>query len=190
MALEIEVKLLVPDLAPIRSVLCDLQARELGTVLETNHILDSADGSLRRRGSGLRVRVAQPTAGGPAESRLTFKGPILPGSAKRRQEIEVGVDDPRQTLSILSALGYVPILIYAKRRQSFVVDDCRIELDEVPFLGSFIEIEGPDESAIAQVQTRLGLADLAHQRATYVKRLLDYCARTGTDPLGVDFPAG
>ncbi|MFQ5490113.1 MAG: class IV adenylate cyclase [Phycisphaerae bacterium] len=188
MALEIEVKLPVPDLDAVRATLSELGARDLGAVTESNHILDSADGSLRRQGSALRVRVNRPMDGGATQALLTFKGPLLPSQAKRREEIEVAVGDSRHTLSLLLALGYLPILIYAKRRHSCALDDCRVELDEVPFIGRFVEIEGPDESAIAGVQRRLGLEQVPHCPATYVKSLLDHCARAGVDPLKIDFP--
>jgi hypothetical protein len=40
-------------------------------------------------------------------------------------------------------------------------------LDELPLLGCFVEIEGPDDKAIAAVQTDLGLADSAHIVESY-----------------------
>jgi adenylate cyclase class IV len=35
-------------------------------------------------------------------------------------------------------------------------------LDQLPLLGDFVEIEGPDEEKIATAQEKLGLSDLSH----------------------------
>jgi hypothetical protein len=40
-------------------------------------------------------------------------------------------------------------------------------LDELPLLGSFVEIEGPDAESIANVQKKLGMSDLPHIVESY-----------------------
>ncbi len=40
-------------------------------------------------------------------------------------------------------------------------------MDELPLLGSFLEIEGPDDKKIADVQKNLGLANLPHITESY-----------------------
>ncbi len=171
MAVEIEAKLPVPSLDPVRRALADQSATPLGRVLEKNHIFDSADGRLRAAGSALRLRVATPAEGGAPTTVLTFKGPVEPGRLKRRQEVEVAVSDAGLALELLAAVGFVESLVYTKRRESYRLGDCRIELDEVPDLGCFVEIEGPDESAISRVQDLIGLAGVAHQPRSYVAML-------------------
>ena len=42
--------------------------------------------------------------------------------------------------------------------------DC---LDDLPGLGSFVEIEGPDDKSITDAQRNLGLADLPHILESY-----------------------
>ena len=186
--LEIEAKLPVPSLEPVRRALAEASAAPLGRVLETNHILDSADGHLGRAGSALRLRVNQPIEGGPAATILTYKGPVQAGKVKRRPEIEVQISDPARALELLAALSFVEVMVYRKRRESHRLADCRVELDEVPFLGCFVEVEGPDEAAISQVQERLGLSAVPHQPKSYVALLRDHCRRTGCDPRRIDFP--
>ena len=66
---------------------------------------------------------------------------------------------------------------YQKRRESWRLDDCRIELDEPPHIGLFVEIEGPDPSAISAVADRLGLAGAVHEKASYVRMLVAYCSQ-------------
>ncbi|MCH7886073.1 MAG: CYTH domain-containing protein, partial [Planctomycetes bacterium] len=74
MAVETEAKFRVESHDPIRQRLRAAGARSLGTVLETNLILDRPDGSLRRQGCGLRLRTSQPLEGETARTTLTFKG--------------------------------------------------------------------------------------------------------------------
>jgi len=40
-------------------------------------------------------------------------------------------------------------------------------LDELPLLGGFVEIEGPDGGKIADVQKELGLGNLRHIQDSY-----------------------
>jgi len=45
--------------------------------------------------------------------------------------------------------------------------DCEVALDQLPLIGDFVEIEGPDEAKIATVQKSLGLTDLPHITESY-----------------------
>ncbi|MCH7813995.1 MAG: class IV adenylate cyclase, partial [Planctomycetes bacterium] len=146
MATEIEAKLRVDSHDEVRSALQRHGAVALGQVLETNHILDNADGRLRSQGGALRLRINAPVGGGAAGAVLTFKGPVEPGRLKRRRELETGLDDPATTLELLAVLGFVEVMVYAKRRDSYRLGNCRVELDEVPLLGCFVEIEGAAET--------------------------------------------
>jgi len=180
MATEIEAKLRVTSHDPVRAALAEIGAEPVGSVLETNHILDGADGSLHARGAALRVRASRPLGGGPERVTLTYKGAVEPGRLKRRQEIEVGVAAAAELLELLQHLGYVQVLEFEKRRDSFRLGGCRVELDRLPRLGCFVEIEGPDEEAVRQAQLRVGLGHLAHIPASYVSLLIDHGERTGS----------
>lgn len=187
MPLEIEAKLQVDSHEAVRRSLGEHGAVALGRVLETNHILDRADGKLRAAGAALRVRTSEPVNEGSSGAALTFKGPIQQSGFKRRQEIEVQVSDVRSMLDLLGALGFVEVMVYCKRRESYRLERCRVELDEVPLLGQFVEIEGPDERSIEGIQTRLGLGDLAHIAESYIGLLVAQCERTGRNWRRIDF---
>ena len=58
--------------------------------------------------------------------------------------------------SILAAMGFEKSLIVRKRRSSYRLGRCRVELDEVPLLGKFIEVEGPSTAAVERAM-HLGL---------------------------------
>lgn len=177
--LEIEAKFRVESHKLVRERLVAVGAERIGTVLESNEILDSADGSLRNRGCGVRVRATIDEQTGHRIATMTFKGPVRPGPFKSREEQEIAVSDADTAINILQGLGFVRMLWFQKRRESWRLDNCRVELDEPPHVGLFVEIEGPDEAAISAVANKLGLAGAVHEKASYVRMLLDYCSGNG-----------
>lgn len=179
MSTETEVKLRVKTHDPVRKRLQQAGAEPLGCVVETNRIFDRPDGSLRGVGCGLRVRSTVAEDGGGREATLTFKGPVKPGEFKSREELETSVEDGETTTDILKGLGFEVILTYQKRRESWQFRDCRIELDEPPHVGLFIEIEGQSEDAIRSVRDELGLGSASLERASYVRMLVAYCKEKG-----------
>jgi adenylate cyclase class 2 len=189
MSLETEAKLRVDSHEPVRARLRALGATLIESVIEKNVILDRADGSLRSRGCGLRVRSTVGQDGGDVRVTLTFKGPTLEGEFKKREEHEVRLDDAESGLAMLERLGFTTILSYEKRRESWSFESCRIELDDPPHIGKFVEIEGPDENAIRAVQAEIGLGDVPHTRESYVRMLLEYCHKHGLDRVP-RFPSG
>lgn len=178
MPLEVEAKLKIADHAAVRERLRALGASCQGRVIETNHIFDSPDRTLLARGRGLRVRASL-TLDGRKLGTLTYKGPLRPGDLKSREEIETPLEDPQAAAAILTALGFIEAVRFEKRRESWHFNECHIELDEVPHLGCYIEIEGPDEAAIRRVQDSLGLAHLSHIHASYVALLVEHCRAHG-----------
>ncbi len=179
MPLEIEAKFRVESHEPLRERLRALGAERLGRVLEANAIFDRRGGSLRGSGCGLRVRSTIEDGSGQRTATMTFKGPVLAGSFKSREELEVRVSDAETASHILHALGFVRILWYQKRRESWRLDRCRIELDEPPHIGLFVEVEGPGETAIRSLQEKLGLGEAPHVRGSYVRMLSEYCDKHG-----------
>jgi len=173
MPIELEIKLRVADHDAVRRALEARGARFVSCVMETNYILDDAAGSLRQRGEGLRVRVNQTVRGEAQPPTLTFKGPRQPSAMKRREERETIIGDPDATLAILKSLGLTPVIQYEKQRESWIVDDCRVELDHVERLGSFVEIEGPTEHSIEAVRVAIELSTAESIRKSYVRMVAE-----------------
>jgi len=168
MPVEIEAKFAVQSHGAVRERLRSIGARYVGRVHENNVIFDTKDGTLFAADQGLRVRSATPDGDNAARSTLTFKGARRPGKMKMREEIEIAVEDGQRTQALLRALGFVESVVYEKKRETWQYNQCTVELDDLPELGLFVEIEGPDEAAIGRVQRTLGLADSAMIRDSYV----------------------
>jgi predicted adenylyl cyclase CyaB len=118
---------------------------------------------------------------------MTFKGPRQHGPLKSREEKEVGVDNAKAATVMLEALGYHHILSFEKKRESWRLADCLVELDELPHLGLFVEIEGPKEDAVMKVRESLQLADEPIIKASYVALLMTHLQETGNASRVVKF---
>ena len=185
---EIEAKLKVDDLAPTRHLLKSLGAVLDGTHLELNAFFDTPDLALQRQDKGLRLRTRRNLIDGTQDAILTFKGPNQPGPFKNREEIETRVADPKAAAALLQALGFRQDLSFEKKRESWLFDRCHVELDEVPHLGFFVEIEGPDEATITAVRHKLALDDALPMKKSYIALLLQWMNEQGRNDTAIRFP--
>lgn len=153
--LEVEVKFFVADLTAVREKLCRMTACHLKTarLYERNVVFDTAVETLRHNQQLLRLRQDE-------NVRLTFKGPAPAqqalSQAKVREEIEVTLDNFDHMSQLLQRLGFQPVLVYEKYRETFVCGEVEVVLDELPY-GHFVELEGP-EMALRSVAGQLDLA--------------------------------
>ncbi|MGC8623847.1 MAG: class IV adenylate cyclase [Phycisphaerae bacterium] len=172
---EIEIKL---------KVLCayELMAQRLGDagaeyrweVLETNIFFDSPDGQLRAARAALRIRHQITSDGQVLPSVVTWKGPRLGRLISNRPSIDFYAQPPEMAEMLFSTLGYVKTMEFQKRRRSFAFRNCLVELDEMPQFGFFLEIEAPDEVAVAAARHALTLDDLAAVEISYFAMVRDY----------------
>lgn len=179
MAQELETKLRVDSLDPVRDRLEELGARRLASGIECNSMYDRPSGELTRQGVGLRIRTVALEDRESQPAVLTVKGPADRSAVKSREEIELQSNDAVELERALQLLGFVRVLRYEKRRESWQIDDCRVELDQPPHVGLFVEIEGPTAVAIEKLKERLGLAASPHVDETYVGMMVAYCKQHG-----------
>jgi adenylate cyclase class 2 len=175
--IEIEAKLKVDSFKGIEKRLKALDAEFLRERLHTDAYFDDAKSSLRKADSALRLR--HQLIGKRDQVVITFKGPRRKGRFKQRQEIQFEVSDGLLAEMFLAAIGYKKTLVYQKKRRVWHYGDCEIALDELPFLGKFVEIEGPGAKRIASVQKKLGLEDLSHIRESYAVMMAKELRRRG-----------
>lgn len=145
-------------------------AKREGDEFEENILY--AGGNLDPTRQVLRVRrVGERTV-------LTYKERFSsPSAIKHHREDETEVADAQALSAILDALGLRPALVYEKRRVTWHLSGAEIVVDELPF-GFFAEIEG-EESAIREVEERLGLKDAEAELATYPELTRRHCEKQG-----------
>ena len=167
MCVEIEAKLKVDSLEEVERKLTELGAKFLTEQLQTDFLFDDANATLTTTDRCLRLR-RQTVAGGESFF-LTYKGAKEKSNFKKRQEIETEIIDAPSIQKLLSALGYEKILVVEKKRCLWQLGGCAVALDQLPLLGDFVEIEGPNNEEIADVQNSLGLSELTHIEKSYAQ---------------------
>jgi adenylate cyclase class 2 len=190
MSHEIEAKFPVKDHARVRRRLRACGAVFLGTYVQTDRFYDTPGGGYRQTGCGLRLRCLNILRSGEkkldARPQITFKGPVQANTkVKIRREIQTRLDCAQTAHQLLLACGLQQVACYRKRRGSYRLDGCLVELDQVPKLGSFVEIEGPGEKAVEALRRRLGITS-DHIPASYLQ-LLDEKGVLTNAPADKDF---
>lgn len=153
MALEIECKIYIPNLAQIQRTLAQQAVMVKPRVFEHNILYDTPDREFVTKDIVLRLRQDEQT-------RLTYKGPMIVDSTgiRQRLELETSIGDFSTLDTILQHLGFLHGIAYEKYRTTYqwpTLPDAEIVLDELPF-GNFLEIEGLP-AAIESILADLGL---------------------------------
>lgn len=178
MALEVEIKLRLPDLEPLRRRLTGLGfGVHHERAFERNLVFNTEPGTL------LRLRDFD------GRNILTYKGPAAPGPHKSREEIEVEVSDAAGLREILDRLGYRPVFIYEKYRTEYrrPAETGIVMLDETP-IGDFLEVEG-EPAWIDRTAADLGFARSDYVTSSYGTLFAEYRQRTPGAPANMVFPA-
>lgn len=174
MALEKELKYRDADHEAVRANLQSEGARPVGRWFESNMVFDTPGRELKAVGKLLRLRLKGDRAV------LTVKVP--PGEAesdavKVFEEHETPVGDFDAMRDCLEALGYRVAFAYEKVREKWLLGDCAICLDTLPF-GFFVEVEGEEDQIVA-CAARLGLEVCKSCTLTYHALNLEMIAEKG-----------
>ena len=171
MSVETEAKLKVDSLQDVELKLAQLGAEFVAEQAQTDSLFDDDTGTLT--GTDRCLRIRRQVADNHKRCILGYKGGKQKSNFKKRKEIETEVKDADSLVSLLSELGYEEKLIVEKRRRLWRLDACEAALDDLPALGTFVEIEGPDEKIIAGVQAKLELTNLPHITMSYAQMILE-----------------
>ncbi len=183
---EIERKYLNAASPDVRPLLVELGAKPFGGPhFESNILYDLPDGSLRAQSHLLRLRTRRWKD--KADARLTFKAEpkmlMLGGTpVKRREELELGVDDAKTMHAVLLRLGYRETARYEKVRESWHLADSHgaevhVDMDRLPFMHC-VEIEAPLES-FQEMEEALHLAGCPVSAASYHTLYCEFLAGKG-----------
>ena len=177
MCIEIEAKLKVDSFENIESRLAGLGAQFLAQKVQRDLYFDDRNGTLA--GSDRCLRLRHELSQGSEQVFLTCKGAKQKDTFKKRQEVELEITDADSAKQLLSVLGYQPVLLVEKKRRMWQLGNCIVALDELPLLGTFVEIEGPDDREIAASQDSLGLGQLTHIPQSYAHMASDKLCELG-----------
>ena len=165
MSTEIEAKLKVDSLCYIERRLGEVGAEFITEVLQTDYYFDDACSSMRSTDRALRLR--REVSENAERMFFTYKGPKAEDNFKKRQEIDLEVQDGELAEKLILALGYQRALVFQKKRRTWRLGDCIVALDQLPLLGEYVEIEGSNDSQIGNVQRSLGLENSIHITESY-----------------------
>ena len=121
------------------------------------HVLDiyyDNNGALKSVDKVLRLRKLNDKA------TLTVKGPkIYDANLLVREEFEIEISDFDTSKKMLYTLSFAPTQVVEKTRETFKLAGCqvKIELDQYPFIGTYLELEGEREAVFA-IMEKLGFS--------------------------------
>jgi predicted adenylyl cyclase CyaB len=185
MALEIELKLKVDSLQPTAEKLKQLGAIFEGDFTQIDSYYDDSQDSLINSDRCLRIRKHR--NGGSEIIELTYKGSRENHRFKSRREIGLKVEKAEELAAVFEHLGFRERLTFEKRRSLWEFNSCKIALDELPLLGKFVEIEGPDDTTIENVQKQLGLDNISHTPQSYAHLIEQAIKKTGIKKRKITF---
>jgi predicted adenylyl cyclase CyaB len=183
--LEIELKLKVDSFGPIVAKLKQLGAAFDGDFIQTDAYYDDSEDSLVNSDRCLRIRKHKNHLGETID--LTYKGARENHRFKSRREIGLKVEKAEELAHLFGELGYKEKLAFEKKRSLWDFSGCKVALDELPLLGKFVEIEGPDETLIEEVQKMLGLGNKHHTPQSYAHLMEDAIKKTGIKSRKISF---
>ena len=123
-------------------------------LLQLDEYYDTSDGQLKKQDLVMRIRSSG------EKKTIALKSPRieLPSGMTSRIELEFLSAEGETVHEQLMNQGLSPNESAEKERWTLVDNDCEIVLDKLPFIGSFIEIEGPSENIINEIVTLLNLS--------------------------------
>jgi len=185
MPLEIEIKLKVDSFEPTIEKLKSHKAEFQGDFLQADSYYDDDADSLINSDRCLRIRTHN--GNGQQVIELTYKGQRQNHRFKTRREIDIKVEKAAELADIFENLGYKKKLAFQKKRSLWRLDGCEVALDQLPLIGKFVEIEGPDDETIESVQKKLCLEHLNHIPSSYAHQIEDELKKRNSTAKEVTF---
>jgi len=183
MAKEIETKFKVGAPEEIRAKLAGIGARFLSREVEKDVYYAGPAGS---DVTSIRLRTTEKNGLFTIKS-MPDAGPDAPPGLKVLEELQVEVGDADAFGRMLNLMGYVPQLRKEKTRETFDWRGILICLDELPYLGFFLEVEAP-EDGIRAAAAALGMDMSKAIGETYMQIFARYKAVSGKPDLELVFP--
>lgn len=120
---------------------CNLDIKYTGKVHQVDTYYNNTNDSyITDKNSILRLlRIREDYKCGNSECTMLFKS--WTSDFTSCNEYSVGVSSKEDCEELLLAIGFVPLVVVDKTRDTFLYKDCEIAIDAVNGLGDFIEVE-------------------------------------------------
>lgn len=130
---------------------------------ELDEYFDTENEELKKNDLVIRIRTSN------GKSLVALKSPrvFITQFIQKRIELEFEVSDIHQVKSELEKQGLKASAIIEKRRWGFHLLGCHVVIDNLPFIGWFVEIEGNSPTDIDYCIVKLGLSRRSHVRQNY-----------------------
>lgn len=141
----------------------------LSHMRQLDEYYDTPDGQLKKQDLVIRIRSND------GKKTIALKSPRveLPSGMTNRIELEFLSAEGENVHEQLLSQGLNPNEASEKERWTFIYHDCEIVLDKLPFIGAFVEIEGPSEDAIHKIVHLLDLSSCQVVRKNYGELMMD-----------------
>ena len=149
---EIEAKILEVDGAALRKKLGQIGAKKVFSGKLSSIYFDFPDNGLWKGRKILRLRKEGKRAV------LCIKVKTAKSRMKERDEFEIEVSDFSRAERMLKLLGLAEKRRIEKHRTSFRLGNAEIELDKMPGIPLFMEIEAGSAKKVAAIAKRLGFS--------------------------------
>lgn len=152
MTTEIEIKVLDICQKNIENKIQKLGAHLQGDWLMETLIFDYPDRRLTQNKSYVRIRSEG------EEIKCTYKTPLgAQDQHKIMQEHEVTINDTTSMKNILLGLGLEVILHFEKKRKHYVYNEFVFDIDTLPNIPTYLEIEAPSSEKLTEMLVRLDI---------------------------------
>jgi adenylate cyclase, class 2 len=134
--------------------LCQTLYSDGGQLNQRDEYFDTGDENLKEQDFTVRLRFVN------GNLKVALKGPriYLHANVYQRIELEFSAANEAEVREQLASQGLTTTAILEKQRWVFSSEHSEIAIDRLPFIGSFIEVEGDTPSAIETVLAALQLS--------------------------------
>lgn len=136
---EYEWKILDIDISAMKQKLRELGATYIGEKTFRRYVYDIHPPVYEKR---IRLRTDW------EKTTLTYKHIIDERAIDWVKEWEIIVDSFDTTNALLEQLWYTPKCYQENRRESYVLENCQIEIDHRPLIPPYMEIEWPNKESV------------------------------------------
>ena len=169
MPFETEIKILLGSDEQLEKVLalCDAFFGPGKRSTQTDEYFDTPEESLKAADLTLRLRTID------RKLEVALKSPrvYLNNNVYKRIELEFSAANEAEVREQIKRQSLIPTAVIEKHRWEFITDDSKVLLDKLPFIGSFLEVEGSSPEVISEVVTKLMLSSYNSVRDNYTELL-------------------